>query len=210
MSAKIDPQLVAQKENESRSEAMLLSYLMTANLDGIKQLLSAVNAPFLNFNQYLYFLSFHNDAECIKYIIPLSDPTHNHSEALRTAVQYGNPTTVALLLPVSALNDCRDVLYEIVEQTIDNCNEEWLKAVAECLNVAPQRASQALQMALENDCATVAHVLYPYVAVENLLQILEHNKTIQSSAHQDIRARFKLEAIKRNHESCATNPTKKL
>lgn len=204
----LDPQLIAQQQQQAQSQAMLLGYLMSANLEGIKQLLPA--ATYKNFNQYLYFLSYHNDAECIKYILPFSDPTHNRSEALRTAVQYGNPTTVALLLPVSALKDCQDMLCEIVDQAIENPTEEWLNALSVCLNIAPHCSAQALHAVFFHDCAPVAHMLYPYVSVEKLLQIFEKNKNTQNSTIQQIHTRFKLDEIKSNHEGDAVNAIKKL
>lgn len=205
----MNTQIPTYTEEEAHSQALLLAYLMSANLEGIKQLIPQAGASF-NFNQCLYFLSYHNDAECIRYILPFSDPTHNRSEALRTAVQYGNPTTVALLLPVSAPKDCQDMLCEIVDQALEDPTEEWLNALSVCLNVAPYWSAHALHAVLFHDCATVAHVLYPYVSVENLLRIFEQNKNTQNSTIQQIHTRFKLDEIKSNHEGDAVNAIKKL
>lgn len=204
----LDPQLIAQQQQQAQSQAMLLGYLMSANLEGIKQLLPT--CAYKNLNQYLYFLSYHNNAECIKYIIPMSDPTHNHSEALRTAVQYCNPTTVALLLPVSAFKDCQDVLCEIVDQAIEDSSTEWLNALSVCLNVAPHWSDQALRAAVENDAQAVAHLLYPYVEIEGIQNILETTSHIENATRKGMATRFALDTIKHEHETCAEKPSKKM
>jgi len=203
----LDPQLMAQQQ-QAQSQAMLLGYLMSANLEGIKQVLPTVACK--NLNQCLYFLSYNNDAECIKYIIPMSDPTHNHSEALRTAVQYCNPTTVALLLPVSAFKDCQDMLCEIVDQAMEDPSEEWLKALSVCLNIAPHWSFQALRVAIENDCEAVAHMLYPYVQIESMQNVLETTWHIENATRKEMGTRFALDTIRGEHEEDAANPIKKM
>lgn len=185
-----------------------LTAVLRADLEGIKKNIDGEHN--VSMNSCLYMLSCFDNQECIKYIIPLSDPTHNQSEALRMALQCMYPTSVALLLPVSDPKDCEDVLCEIVEETCKNVNDEWLNAISICLRVSPSLAPKAFQLALERDCAAAAHILYPYVPNENLLQIFEDNQTIQNSANQDLRARFKLEAIKCEHEITRQSHTKRL
>lgn len=194
----LDPQLMAQQQ-QAQSQAMLLGYLMSSNLEGIKQALEGPNPPSLDPNWCLHILSYNDNEECIKYIIPMSDPTHNHSEALRTAVQYCNPTTVALLLPVSALKDCQDVLCEIADQAMEDPSEEWLKALSVCLNIAPHWSFQALRTAMENNCETVAHILYPYVHIESMQSVIEQTAHIETHTRKQISTRFNLDAIKDQH-----------
>lgn len=194
----LDPQWIAQQQ-QAQSQAMLLGYLMSSNLEGIKQALEGPNPPSLDPNWCLHILSYNDNEECIKYIIPMCDPTHNHSEALRTAVQYCNPTTVTLLLPVSAFKDCQDVLCEIADQAIENPREEWLKALSVCLNIAPHRSFQALRVAIESDCEAVAHMLYPYVHIESMQSVMEQTAHIETHTRKQISTRFNLDAIKDQH-----------
>lgn len=206
----IHSQFVAQTQEDIHAQAELLASVMRADLEWIKEGLSRVGISKANPNQCLYYLSYHNDAECIKFFIPLSDPTNNHSEALRTAVQYGNPLSVALLLPVSAPRDCQDVLCEIAEQAVEDTTDEWLNALAICLNIAPAWAAKALRYVVENDCTVVAHILYPYLTIESVEEILEKTKDCQNTTHQEIHTRFKLEAIKFERDFSAQSHIKKL
>lgn len=195
---------------QDNAKAVLLSRFMLADLEGIKQALEGPNPPSLDPNRCLLVLSYNDNAECLKYMIPLSDPTHNHSEALRNAVESCNPISVGVLLLVSAIKDCEDVLCEIVDHAIANPKEEWLTAVELCVNTAPKWSAKALCAAIQKNQAAVADILYPHVDFQGLKKVVEENSYIENATYQELRTRFKLQEIKVEYEIRAQTYTKKL
>lgn len=186
---------------QDNSKVLLLSCFMLADLEGIKQALESPNPPSIDPNRCLLILSYNDDAECLKYMIPLSDPTHNHSEALRNAVESCNPISVGVLLPVSDIKDCEDVLCEIVDHAITNPKKEWLTAVQLCANIAPKWSAKALCTAIQKNGSSVAGILYPHVDIQFVQKIIDETSSIENNTYKEIAAQFHLDAIQ--HETLA-------
>ena len=55
-----------------------------------------------NFNITLFLASENGHSECVKFLIPLSNPKNKNSEALRIASLKGHVESVKLLIPFSA------------------------------------------------------------------------------------------------------------
>ena len=90
-------------------------------------------------------------AECVKLLIPVSDPKHGGSRALRRAARYGHHECVSLLIPVSDAHAERPSALSLAAE----------KGHVECVNLlipeanSQRRCSLALALAAENghaDC----------------------------------------------------------
>jgi len=67
-------------------------------------------------NTTLLIQAAHNgDANEVRRLIPLSDPTNYHSRALLKAVRQKHVECVQMLIPVSNPNDCNIILVEAVK-----------------------------------------------------------------------------------------------
>lgn len=172
----------------SNFESQLLVSVMRPNLDEMKNLIphATVNQK----NVCLAYLGHHNCGVCLEYLIPLADPTYHNSEALRNAVYWGNPTSIALLWPVSAQADREDVFSDIIQRATQEPTDEWVNAVSQALTLGPRYASLALMCAIQNDCSAIAHIVYPHVTHESIRAILK--VTEKNSAYMEIQTRLSL------------------
>ena len=110
------------------------------------------------YSQALQTASYYGHIECIKLIIPLSDPKDNNSFPLRLASQNGHIECVRLLIPVSDPKSNKSLALRIA---CENGHAECAKLLTP-VSDPKTKNSYALQLAAEYNYKDCVELLLPH------------------------------------------------
>lgn len=126
-------------------------------------------------------LAAQNDCvECLRLLLPFSDPTFSDSQALRLAAYYGSSECLNLLIPVSSHFN------EALENAASQGNDKCVELLIPVSDVSAKK-HHALWLATKYGHITCVDLLAPLGGGEDIAQSLQHEYPTEPNRWQHLR-----------------------